>query len=64
VRAGALEEQNYPDDSFDLILMSHVIEHLHDPLRTLRESRRTLRRGGTLVVTTPKCRQLGPPAVR
>jgi SAM-dependent methyltransferase len=59
VRHGRLADQCYPDDSFDLVLMSHVIEHVHDPLGTLREIRRVLRRGGTLTVTTPNAGSWG-----
>jgi len=50
---------DYPEDSFDLVLMSHVIEHVHDPLATLAEIRRILRAGGTLVVTTPNAGSWG-----
>jgi len=53
VHAGKLKDQCYPDDSFDLVLISHVIEHVHDPLGMLREIRRVLRPGRILVVTTP-----------
>jgi len=53
VHSGRLEERNYPDNSFDLILMNHVIEHIYDPLCTLGTIRRILRPGGMLVVTTP-----------
>jgi SAM-dependent methyltransferase len=53
VHTGRLEDLHFPDDSFDLVLMSHVIEHLYDPRRTLSEISRILRAGGTLVVTTP-----------
>ena len=53
VRTGSLSDQHYPEDSFDLVLMSHVIEHVHDPLATLANIHRVLRPAGSLVVTTP-----------
>lgn len=53
VRLGTLESQVYPDDYFDAITMSHLIEHVHDPLQLLRECNRILRPGGSLVVVTP-----------
>src|SRR5579875_531101 len=61
----SLAEQNFADDSFDLILMNHVIEHVHDPLGLLRECYRVLRPGCLLVVWTPNLdswghRQFGP----
>jgi len=59
VRLGRLAEQRYPDESFDLVLMQHVIEHVHDPLATLREVRRVLRKSGTLVLTTPNTASWG-----
>ena len=59
VRTGSLSHQHYPEDSFDLVLMSHVIEHVHDPLATLAEIRRILRAGGTLVLTTPNAGSWG-----
>lgn len=50
---GFLEEQDYPDDHFDAVIVDHVIEHVHDPVGLLSECRRVLRRGGILVVATP-----------
>ena len=40
------------DGSFDLILSSHVIEHLYHPMRMLEECFRLLRKDGRIVVTT------------
>jgi ubiquinone/menaquinone biosynthesis C-methylase UbiE len=53
VHAGTLEHQQYPDNHFDAIVMSHVIEHIHDPLRLLTECRRILKTGGKLTILTP-----------
>lgn len=41
------------DESCDFVLSSHVLEHLADPLRALREWRRVLRPGGHLFLLLP-----------
>ena len=43
----------FPDDSFDYVWSSEVIEHLIDPFAAAAELRRVLRPGGTMVLTTP-----------
>jgi SAM-dependent methyltransferase len=44
----------YPDEHFDLVVAGEIIEHMtHDPMHLLLESRRVLREGGALLVTTP-----------
>jgi SAM-dependent methyltransferase len=44
----------YPDGHFDLVVAGEIIEHMtYDPMHLLLESRRVLREGGTLLVTTP-----------
>ena len=53
VRLGSLNELRFDDDSFDLILSEHVIEHVPDPSDLLREMRRILTPGGMLAVITP-----------
>jgi len=53
VRAGLLEEQSFPKASFDAITMNHVIEHLHDPLQTLRVCQTLLKPGGRIFIATP-----------
>lgn len=42
-----------PDDSFDLILASHVLEHIPDDLAAMRELRRVLRDGGKVILAVP-----------
>lgn len=54
VVCGVLEDARYPDETFDIITLWHVIEHLPDPARTLREIRRVLKPNGRCVIQTPK----------
>ena len=49
--AGNLEE--VPDDTYDAVLASHVLEHLANPLGALAEWRRVVRPGGHLVLIVP-----------
>ena len=42
-----------PDESLDVALSISVVEHLHDPVATLREMHRLLRPGGLCLVNVP-----------
>jgi len=53
VLLGGLEEQKFPENKFDSIIMSHVIEHVPDPQALLHECYRILKPGGKLVSVTP-----------
>jgi SAM-dependent methyltransferase len=48
-----LEDAAFPDGSFDVAHLSHVLEHLEHPLRSLEEVRRDLRPGGVLALEVP-----------
>jgi SAM-dependent methyltransferase len=50
---GDLENANYPDRFFDVVTLYHVIEHMEDPERELREIKRILKPGGWLIAGTP-----------
>jgi SAM-dependent methyltransferase len=44
----------YADGHFDLVIAGEIIEHMiYDPMHLLLESRRVLREGGEILVTTP-----------
>ena len=49
-----LELAGLPDDSADVVVMLHVIEHVPDPVETLSEIRRVLKPGGHMVIETPR----------
>lgn len=59
VKCGTLSSQGYPDNHFDVITMSHLIEHVHEPLKLLQECYRILKPGGKLVIVTPNIKALG-----
>jgi SAM-dependent methyltransferase len=58
VSVGPLETLHFADNHFDAICMSHVIEHLHDPVRLLAECHRILKPGGKLSLITPNAQSL------
>lgn len=50
IRKSELEEI---DDKFCLIMFHHVFEHLPDPVRTLKKSRKLLEPGGQILIRVP-----------
>jgi len=53
VRVGLLDELKFPDHSFDVVVMWHVLEHMSDPRPTVAEVARILRPGGIFLVAVP-----------
>jgi 2-polyprenyl-3-methyl-5-hydroxy-6-metoxy-1,4-benzoquinol methylase len=56
---GTLHDAGFPYNCFDCITLSHVIEHLRNPILVLSECLRILKPGGMLVITTPNFRSFG-----
>ncbi len=59
VEEGMLTESTFPDGHFDAVTLTHVVEHLHDPVATLRQCYRILRPGGKLWIATPNLNSPG-----
>jgi SAM-dependent methyltransferase len=59
VHLGNLQDLSLPAESFDVVTMSHVIEHAHDPVELLKQCHRVLRPGGLLIVVTPNVNSFG-----
>ncbi len=52
-RCEDLSRQTFDDESFDLVITQDVLEHLIDPVRSLKEICRTLKPGGAHIFTVP-----------
>ena len=53
VLQGSVEDASYPAESFDLVVMRHVLEHLPNPAATLEIVRGWLRPGGRILIEVP-----------
>lgn len=58
VKVGDLQSQQYPDDTFDILTLNHVIEHISDTEALLSECFRILKKGGSLVIATPNTKSM------
>ncbi|MEK6644162.1 MAG: class I SAM-dependent methyltransferase [Planctomycetota bacterium] len=61
IRTGLVEDRAYPSGYFDAIVLWDVLEHLWDPVTTLRLLLESLRPGGYFIVSTPN---IGAPVAR
>ncbi|MFQ5931489.1 MAG: class I SAM-dependent methyltransferase, partial [Nitrospiraceae bacterium] len=59
VHQGTVFDAPFAQRQFDLILLSHVIEHLLDPIGVLKRVAEFLAPGGKLIVTTPNIHGIG-----
>jgi len=58
VRKKLLKDARLPDNSFDAVTLWGVIEHLKDPVTTIRESVRLLKPGGIFLTFCPNAASL------
>lgn len=53
-REGDAEEKwDYPDEYFDVVIASHIIEHVVNPDHLVLEAKRVLKKNGLFIVATP-----------
>jgi 2-polyprenyl-3-methyl-5-hydroxy-6-metoxy-1,4-benzoquinol methylase len=53
IETGAVETVEKPSDYFDLVIGWMVVEHLHDPIASLKKLARWTRAGGMLAISVP-----------
>lgn len=59
VHTGGLPATGLEPDAYEAVTLNHVLEHVHDPGRAVREVWRLLRPGGILWIATPNLGALG-----
>jgi SAM-dependent methyltransferase len=58
IRRGTLDQAAFANESFDLVTLWAVFEHLHHPKKYLSEIKRILRPGGRCMILIPNFRSL------
>jgi SAM-dependent methyltransferase len=53
VSLSSLEDKNYPDGHFDIVVGLHVLEHVQNPIQFICEVRRVLSPGGLVYLQLP-----------
>lgn len=53
LKVGALEIDDFPENTFDAISLFHVFEHLTEPRKTLEIINKILKHGGSLTISFP-----------
>lgn len=53
VKVGEVDQCRFPEASFNLIMLSDVLEHTYDPLQTLKTVARLLRQDGNVIISVP-----------
>ena len=59
VRHGSIEILNHAKEKFDFITMAHVIEHVHNPIETLKKCYNLLNKNGKIWIDTPNIEAQG-----
>lgn len=59
VKQGCAESIPFEDNSFDLLVLDQVMEHLVDPVKAIREAKRVLVDGGLLCIGIPDAARYG-----
>ena len=61
LETASAQDLPYADGSFDVVIIKHIVEHLPDPAKALREIGRVTAPGGILILATPNLGSLLKP---
>ncbi len=52
-KQGTIQHIPFPDNTFDYVFCQSVLEHITDPITAIYEIKRVLKKGGTLIISSP-----------
>jgi 2-polyprenyl-3-methyl-5-hydroxy-6-metoxy-1,4-benzoquinol methylase len=58
IKHGKIEDIDYPDNSFDLILFTSVLEHVYHPAASLEKAMKWLKPNGIIFIEVPSSKHL------
>ena len=61
LQTASAQELPFKDNSFNVVIIKHIVEHLPDPQKAIREIGRVTEPGGTLILATPNLDSLLKP---
>ncbi|NJC96650.1 MAG: hypothetical protein C3F07_15100 [Anaerolineales bacterium] len=61
LQTASAQELPFRDDSFNVVIIKHIVEHLPDPQKAIEEIARVTEPGGTLILATPNLDSLLKP---
>jgi len=61
LQTASAQEMPFSDHSFNVVIIKHIVEHLPDPQKAIREIGRVTEAGGTLILATPNLDSLLKP---
>jgi 2-polyprenyl-3-methyl-5-hydroxy-6-metoxy-1,4-benzoquinol methylase len=61
IQNASAQELPFTDASFNVVIIKHIVEHLPDPERAIRDIGRVTESGGTLILATPNLDSLLKP---
>jgi len=61
LQTASAQELPFKNDSFNVVIIKHIVEHLPNPKKAIEEIARVLEPGGTLILATPNLDSLLKP---
>jgi len=61
LQTASAQELPFRNDSFNVVIIKHIVEHLPDPQKAIQEIGRVTEKGGTLILATPNLDSLLKP---